>query len=179
MTDQAPESLHDLHPHSLAYSMIPGRIYINLKGREKYGSVSPGMEYEKIREELREQLLQLRDDQSGEAMVKAVVTREEAYLAETLTGDFSRQFNISDPFYRAPDLLVLPHEGYDFKGNLWRQNLTEKGPIVGTHTYDDAFCFIEGHEIKREGFSILDITPTLLVLLGMKPYTDLDGRSII
>ena len=37
-----------LAPASLAYSLDPGRIFINLKGREKDGRVAPGAEYERL-----------------------------------------------------------------------------------------------------------------------------------
>jgi predicted AlkP superfamily phosphohydrolase/phosphomutase len=208
-SDKSPDSLNDIHPQTVAYSLIPGRIYINLSGREKDGSVRPGMAYERLREELREGIQSIRDPQTGEAMVRRVWTREEYYNPKSkvqspksaeqaqrktqdqrITG--SKEFNPKskiqnpkskeqapvgadfnpavvsadnglvdfwdrkNPAYFAPDLIIEPHAGYDFKGNLWYPQLTEKGPINGTHTYDDAFVLSTGLELPEKDLSIVD-----------------------
>ena len=70
-------------------------------------------------------------------------------------------------------------KNYDFKGNLWRQNLTEKGPIVGTHTYDDAFLLVKGHGLQEGTFSIVDMMPTIFDLMQIPLPEGLDGRSVI
>ena len=44
-------------------------VWINLKGREKYGCVNPGAEYEKLRSEIIEALLAMRDPRSEERRV--------------------------------------------------------------------------------------------------------------
>ncbi len=134
----APESLQDIHPQSTAYSLIPGRVYINLKGREKQGTVEPGLEYESLRSRLRADLLEMKDPADGRPIVREVLTREEAYGSHNSLG---REWtvNTSDPAYLAPDLLVVNQPGYDFKGNLWRENLCEESPVTGMHTPDDAF----------------------------------------
>ncbi|MDY6863271.1 MAG: alkaline phosphatase family protein, partial [Thermodesulfobacteriota bacterium] len=55
------KSLKDIHKESKAYSLIPGRIYINLKGRELEGNVKMGKEYEDIREGIIEDLNNLKE----------------------------------------------------------------------------------------------------------------------
>jgi predicted AlkP superfamily phosphohydrolase/phosphomutase len=180
--DTLPESLHQIHPTSTAYSLIPGRIYINLKGREKNGSINPGIDYEKCREALKSVLLSMADEQSGEKIVKEVLTREELYMkqiAESLNFQAASLINEQDPFYLAPDLVVVNRDGYDFKGNLWRENLTEKGPIVGTHTFDDAFLFIRDQAIIEKRFSIVDCMPSILDLMRIESPANLDGQSVI
>lgn len=166
-----PQSLHDIHPQSLAYSLIPGRIYINLKGREKGGSVAPGMEYERTREELRQRLEAITDPVSGEKVVAAVKTREELYDPGNLAGanSISRIFEQGDPFYLAPDLTVLNAKGYDFKGNLWKEHLFEKGPIVGTHTFDDAFILLKDGRLPDNGqLNITDGFGIIAEILGLE-----------
>ena len=44
-----PKSIEDMSSSSVAYSLDPGRVFINLKGREKAGSVEPA-DYESWRE---------------------------------------------------------------------------------------------------------------------------------
>ncbi|MGZ5381919.1 MAG: alkaline phosphatase family protein, partial [Thermoanaerobaculia bacterium] len=62
-----------------AYAMGLGDIYVNLKGREGQGSVSPGAEYEAVRDEIRKRLVTLVDPKTGQRAVSRIFTREEAY----------------------------------------------------------------------------------------------------
>jgi predicted AlkP superfamily phosphohydrolase/phosphomutase len=178
---EPPDSLHHIHPDSLAYSLIPGRIYLNLKRREKNGRILPGIEYEKYREELRDALVQMVDDTDGERMIEAVYRTEELYTGtyDRFIIDPEQKTDSRHPHYLSPDLLIQPREGYDFKGNLWRHNLTEKGPIVGTHTFDDAFLLVKDQTLQEEPFSIVDIMPTILDLMQLPQLPNLDGKSVL
>lgn len=182
VSQQPPENLTDIHPESKAYSLIPGRIYINLKGREKTGSVSPGLEYERIREELRAKLKQLKDPETGENIITDVLTKEELYRSNsgiTFNVDSTYNFNKEDSYYYAPDLVIINNRGYDLKGNLWMNKLMDKGPIVGTHTYDDAFLFIRNRKIIEEEISIIDVLPTIFELFNIKNPGNFDGNSVL
>ena len=81
-----------------AYAMGLGEIYINVKGREGKGIVQPGSEYEALRKEIAERLVQLTDPKTGLRVVSKVFTREEAY------GSFDADV--------IPDLFVGNNEGY-------------------------------------------------------------------
>jgi predicted AlkP superfamily phosphohydrolase/phosphomutase len=164
-TKNPPESLKDIHPESKAYSMDPGRIFVNLRGREPLGSVDPGGEYEALRSELTEALGQLREPESGEPMIERVYKREEIYSG--------------DCYPQAPDLVAMPCRGYDLKGSIKKDILTEKGVIVGTHTYDDAMIYVQGQEIKKEEAAIVDVMPTILHLMDVPIPEDVDGSLLI
>lgn len=182
VTNQPPENLTDIHQTSKAYSLIPGRIYINLKGREKTGSVLPGLEYEKIREELRVKLKDIKDHDTGERIINEVLTREELYMAKQgldFNTDSTDTFNKNNPYYYAPDLMIIGNNGYDFKGNLWMDKLMDKGPIVGTHTYNDAFLYIRNREIKKHNISIIDLLPTIFEIFNIENQNNLDGNSVL
>jgi len=56
-TDE-PESLADLGADTEAFSLIPGRFFVNLEGREANGSVSEG-EYKTVRDRLVDDLTAL------------------------------------------------------------------------------------------------------------------------
>ncbi len=127
-----PLSLQDLTPQSLAYSLYPGRIYLNVRGREAHGRVEQGIEYEQVRNRLINLLRQLKDPQ-GNFVVKQVLRREEAYPQAGNTA-----------FTQLPDLIVLPEKGYDFKGNLQHPVLFDKTIFNGTHTADNAFVLAHG-----------------------------------
>ena len=164
-TKEPPESWTDIDGSSKVYCMDPGRIYINLRGREGRGSVEPGREYEEFRSQLAKELAALMDPQSGEPMIEQVVKREEAY---------------NGPCYPlAPDQVAMPRRGYDLKGSPKKDRLTDKGPLVGMHTYDDAFLYIEGQKIDKEVVEIVEVMPTILDLMGLPLPEDLDGTSLI
>jgi len=164
-TEDPPESLKDIHPDSKAYSMDPGRIFINLRGREPQGSVDAGREYEALRRELTDSLAELRDPDSGEPMIQGVYRREEIYSGGC--------------YAQAPDLVAMPHRGYDLKGSVKKNVLTDKGVINGAHTYDDAVIYIEGHEIDRDEAAIIDVMPTILHLMDVPIPDDVDGSVLI
>ena len=164
---EAPKSVKDIHQESKAYSLIPGRIYVNLAGRESSGSVRFPDEYERIRAEMKGALLGMRDPDSGERIIEKVFKREELYRG---------------PHYNeGPDLVAIPRNGYDLKGNLDKKELTYKGPLVGMHTYDDAFLFIKDVEVRRgdNQFGVMDVMPTILKLMEVSPPEDLDGQALV
>lgn len=160
-----PESLKDIHPDSKAYSMDPGRIFVNLRGREPLGSVNPGKEYEALRDELTEALGQLRDPEGGEPIIDKVYKREEIYSGEC--------------FPQAPDLVAMPHRGYDLKGSVKKSVLTQKGFVNGTHTYDDAMIYIRDQHITKDEVAIVDVMPTILKLMGVPIPKDVDGSVLV
>jgi len=162
-----PQALTDMHPESKAYSLIPGRIFINLKGREDDGSVMPGEAYENLRQELIERLPSMTDESTGEKIVRQVYQREQLY---------------NGPFYEnTPDLVVVPENGFDLKGNINQPGLTYKGELVGMHTDDDATFYLRQHQVTEARFSIIDMLPTILDLMGLEvpELQHLDGRSIL
>ena len=161
-----PKAIADMSPTSVAYALDPGRIYINLQGREKAGSVAPGAEYEVWRERIAAAALELKDAASGRPFFKNAFRREEIY-----SGPLVQQ---------AADLILEPHDGFDVKGALNKSALTFKGTgLVGMHTYDDAALIVAGQEIKRDSLWIGDVMPTILELMEVPKPADLDGRSLL
>ena len=161
-----PNDLSDLSPGSLAYSLDPGRIFVNLKGREREGRVAPGAEYERLRERLIAEAETLRDPDTGERPVLRAYRREELYHGPLLAN--------------AADIILAPADGYDPKGALWKEHLTHKDPsMVGMHTYDDAMLYVGGESLAEGTPRILDVMPTILALMGFPMPADLDGRSLL
>jgi predicted AlkP superfamily phosphohydrolase/phosphomutase len=161
-----PKDLADLSPDSLAYSLDPGRIFINLKGREREGRVAPGAEYEQLRDRLVAEAETLRDPATGERLVLRAYRREELYHGPLLAA--------------AADIILAPANGYDPKGALWKEHLTHKDPsMVGMHTYDDAMLYVGGQTLAEGTPRILDVMPTILTLLDLPIPTGLDGRSLL
>ncbi len=158
--------LAQLTAASAAYSLDPGRIYLNVAGREPRGSVAPGAPYEALRDEIAAAALSLRDPDDGSPMVERVFRREEIYHGPYLE--------------QAADLILAPARGYDLKGALGKEALTFKGSeLVGTHTYDDAMLYVRGHEILPGDWGIIDGLPTVLHLMGVPLPAGLDGRVCV
>jgi predicted AlkP superfamily phosphohydrolase/phosphomutase len=164
-TTASPKNLLDMHADSLAYSLIPGRIFINRQGREPKGTIAPE-QYEWAREKVAQALLALKDPDDGAPIIRQVLKREEVYHGEHLPV--------------AADLIAIPHDGYDLKGNVTKAALSEKTALSGMHTFDDALFFVRRHEIKtaHENLWIGDVAPTILKLMNLTAPADMDGVAI-
>ena len=64
---------------SRAYGQGLNGIFLNLKGRESQGFVSPGEEAETLKKEIKEKLLKVVDDKFKKNAVKKAFIREEIY----------------------------------------------------------------------------------------------------
>jgi predicted AlkP superfamily phosphohydrolase/phosphomutase len=156
-----PRDLQGMGPSSRAYTLIPGRVYLNMKGREPRGGVEFS-DYQRVREEVAESLQELRAPDTGEQVIGKVVRREEIYWGDHLP--------------QAADLLAIPYNGFDLKADAKKENLVEKTALAGMHTYDDAFLFIRGQRSIREDVEIMDLLPTILSMMDIPVPQDVDGR---
>jgi predicted AlkP superfamily phosphohydrolase/phosphomutase len=164
-TKEHPQGLQDMAASSAAYSMDPGRIFLNVRGREPGGRIAPGAEYARLRREIADAALTMADPATGEPMVERVYTREELYH-----GPYAEA---------ASDLVLAMRDGYDPKGPFGKPALTFKGAsLVGMHTTPDALLYVQGvGQFGRRPY-IADIAPTILELLGVPVPADMDGRSL-
>lgn len=149
---------------SRAYSLDPGRVYVNLAGREPNGSVPPS-EAPALIDELAARLADLRDPETGARMISTVYRADDIYSGPYLD--------------KAPDLLVMPPDGYDIKGTFESETLTGKGKLVGMHKYDNATLFIKGQRIAVDHASVRDVLPTACKLMKLDAPQDVDGRVIV
>lgn len=158
--------LEHLAPKARAYSLVPGRIYLHLHGREPQGRVAPGAEYESLREEIAAAALELSDPDTGERMIAQALKREEIYNGPH--------------FEQAADLILVPFDGYDLKGGWSKETLTFKGDeLVGMHTYDDAALYVRGQDLREGPIWVADPMPTILSLLGVPIPPNVDGQNLL
>jgi len=158
------KSVADMLPETRAYSLIPGRIFVNQEGREEKGTVEIGSHTEEILEELEEWLLTLKDDGTGERIIK-----------ETIRGD---KLYHGDQLPMAPDLMAIPYDGFDMKGNVKPGKLTFKGDLVGTHTFHDAALLVRGQQLSVERPQLMNLMPSILGILEVNTPKDVDGEPI-
>jgi len=159
------DELGDISEDTRAYSLIPGRFYINVEDREPKGGV-PEDEYEAVRDELQAELEAL-EGPDGTPVADRVVTREEAYR-----GDHSDI---------APDLTVVPNHGFDLKsGFKGKDEVFSTGPRNGMHSFDNACLFVDDDDARIEDADLYDIAPTILELLDLDyDRTEFDGSSLL
>jgi len=155
-TKPIPQTLHDIHPQSKAYALYPGRIFVNLKGREKKGSVNRGLEYEQLREELSKKLLQLISPEYSDRVIKEVIRGEKIY-----PGSKSPEANMAD-------LFAIANDGYDLKGQLWSADLFQKTIFNGMHSFNNAFLLLKGNKRIEAATSIVDITDYIYKALSIE-----------
>ncbi len=147
-----------------------GQIYINLAGRRSQGIVQLE-EYERLREEIIEKALEIRDPHSGEPVVERAYRREELY---------------SGPYLESmPDIILVPRR-YEYMAfghaDFGSHRLVE--PIFGLsgHHRPQGVVILWGEKVKRgetiEGARIIDLAPTILYLMGVPIPLDMDGQVL-
>jgi uncharacterized sulfatase len=163
--DDDHDSLADIASETTAYSLIPGRFYLNLEGREPRGSV-PEAEYEERREELAGMIRDL-EGPNGEQVVERVVPKEEAFDG-----------NHDDI---APDLVAIPEHGFDFKAGFKRKESAFGSTARnGMHSFDNATLFVDDPDVEMDDVDLFDIAPTILDLMEIDyDAAEFDGRSLV
>ena len=160
-----PNELGDIDDETRAYSLIPGRFYLNLEGREPRGSV-PEDEYRDVRGELKEAIESLTGP-DGDPVVDRVETREDAFRGD------------HDDI--APDLVAIPNDGFDLKAGFnGEREVFDSGPRNGMHSFDNACLFIDEENARIEDVDLYDIAPTILTLLEIDhDRADFDGAPLV
>lgn len=165
-----------------------GQIYINLKGRQPSGIVSPGREYDELRDQIRTDLLALRlpsplrpspsgrgvggeGADGGEPLIARVYNREELYQGPLLDN--------------TPDLLLLPA---DFKYVAFGESEFASNRLVGPtlghtgHHRLEGVAALIGPNVQAgatlQNASLIDLAPTILYALGLPIPPDMDGRVL-
>jgi predicted AlkP superfamily phosphohydrolase/phosphomutase len=161
-----------------------GGIYLNLRGREAQGIVAPGTEAERVSNAIITGLPQAIDPKTQLNAIASVSPRSAIY-----SGPFASE---------SPDLLVNFNPGFrvswqstvgHFAGGLFEDNMR---CWSGDHIFNPAAMPgillmnrpIAGQNSARpnstkEAPHIMDLAPTILKFLNVRPSTALDGTSLI
>ena len=154
-----------------------GNVVLNVRGREARGIVEPGIEYERVRDEIAARALDMRDPVTGERVVAAVHRREDLFEGPEL--------------HRIPDLLFeFDRYAWLGKGNLMSRTPTiadtiriapgSKASYVGSHRHE-GIVSLTGPSAAAGvplSASIEDVAPTIMYLLGETIPTEFEGRLL-
>jgi predicted AlkP superfamily phosphohydrolase/phosphomutase len=136
-------------------------IYINLKGRDRYGIVDPADKYE-LEEQIITDLYGYKDKKTGKRVVSVALHNKDAVLLGMGGPD-------------AADIIVLIHEDYNFDhgeslSTACGHNDTSVSPI-----------FVAAGPGVKSGYTVknyireVDVAPTAAVLLGVNIPKDCEG----
>jgi predicted AlkP superfamily phosphohydrolase/phosphomutase len=148
-------------------------IYINQKGREQQGVVTPGEEKERIKAEIIAKLTGLKDPETGEPAILDVIDTATAYQ-----GPYKDN---------AQDLIIGYNEGYRTAWESATGRVTSQIFYDNTKRWSGDHClapervpgiFFSNFAFPSESLRIVDIAPTLLKAFGMEPPAYMDGKAL-
>jgi len=149
---------------------LEGCIRINLRGREPEGIVEPGREYGDLCKSIAADLQALVNPATGKRAVREVWIRNEVFPGERreFLPDLIVSWDDEAPF----EALASPRLGAVAGNNPDRR--------TGTHS-PEAFLLTVGPGIAagiQGSARLVDVAPTALNLLGLKPGREMEGRAI-
>ncbi|MGD8627998.1 MAG: alkaline phosphatase family protein [bacterium] len=151
-----------------AYVYSTAGIRINVKGRDQFGIVEPGEEFEALREEIRRKMLAMTDE-SGQRIMKGVYTAEELYGSACPDESPDLFFEFKDDHFYTTYYAITASSVFLDKGYSWRQ---------GDHR-QDGVVLLAGDGIVR-GKTIVadieDILPTILFIQDLPLSENFDGK---
>jgi predicted AlkP superfamily phosphohydrolase/phosphomutase len=150
-----------------------GQLYVNLKGREPEGIVSPGIEYEAVLNDLTQRLKNFRDPDNGQPVIEKIMRREEVYQGPYLDRAPDLMFYTKDMEYKAMGLS-------DFSSNKIFE------PVFGTRGHHRMngmlICYGPGvfkNNVTINNARIYDLAPTILYLMNQQVPTTMDGKVLL
>jgi predicted AlkP superfamily phosphohydrolase/phosphomutase len=176
----APRTWHDFFttdslgssvdwPRTRAYALGFGQIYVNLRGREGQGVVAPGAERTALIEQLRTELLALRDPTTGRPVVQQVdVLPEGAADAPDLQVGFAPGYRASWPtvFGDAPTRVVVP--------NLSRWS----GDHASMAAAGVPGVWLSSVKLPQDAGGVLDVAPSVLAYFGVPAAAGSSARRL-
>ncbi len=156
-----------------AFALGLGGLFINQKGRERFGIVSPGAETHALKEELVRRLTHLKDDETGETAIAKV---------------YDSAVHFSGPYRdNAPDLLIGYNHGYRASWESVTGEITDSVFSDNLRCWSGDHCvdpekvpgvFLVNKKLHIRQAAMVDIAPTILTLFGIRPPDYMDGKPL-
>lgn len=154
-----------------AYAGLPTEdgIWLNVRGREPWGTVAAGAEYEALRDELIAALAELSHPATGAPLVLSARRREEVHR-----GPYAE---------RAPDIVLEPAPGVKMTPALGQDSLVDDVAWQGRgHHHREGVLVAAGPGVRPgevTGARLADLAPTVLALLGLPVSPTMDGHVLV
>jgi len=155
---------------AMPHNQNAGAIRFNLVGRERYGVVPQGPQYDLLRHRLTEDLLAIKNADTGGPLIREIVD-----VSQHFRGEYRDEL---------PDLLLLWSReapiGAVRSPLIGNVKVDDESSRTGDHT-QNALLLIAGPGVAAKRFSddarVEDIAPTLAALLG-ESLDDVDGAPL-
>jgi predicted AlkP superfamily phosphohydrolase/phosphomutase len=156
-----------------AYALGLGGIYLNLRGREPEGTISPGAQASELKAEIIRKLSGLPDTETGKIAIRTVYDASAIYAGPYLE--------------QAPDLIIGYNDGYR---TAWGAAVGRtSGPVFeqndkawsGDHCVDPPLApgvLFANRSIDATDPGLEDLAPTILRLFGVDPPAWMEGKPI-
>ncbi len=157
-----------------AYAVGLNGLYVNLRGRERFGIVSPGQEYDQLLDQLESDLLALRDPVTDEAPIATVLRTRRDFEGRHLE--------------EAPDLIIGYNWGYR---SSWESPLGEFPRRVlvdnldawsGDHSIDPRLVpgvLLSNRRITLDSPALYDLTVAILDEYGIEKLPEMLGSDCL
>jgi predicted AlkP superfamily phosphohydrolase/phosphomutase len=173
-SDANPEPLANVDwSQTRAYGIGLNGLYLNLRGRDRYGIVQPGAAANALIQEIKQKLLSVKDPKAGLPVITRVDIASEVYQ-----GPYAQS---------GPDLLLGYNRGYRagwktilgaFPPDVLEDNTN---PWSGDHCMDYTLVpgvLLSNRKIAAETPALTDIAPTILAEFGIAKAKGMMGQSV-
>lgn len=152
---------------SRAFALDPGRIFLNVKGRQPDGCVDPA-DARALRDEIITGLAEMR-----------IRVPWQAEPICPFTHILPRENIYSGPWaHLAADIVLHTRDGIEMKGKFNHPALSQLGQLNGMHTFGDAMLYVRGRKWPEGTPRMIDMAPTILSLMGVPVPPEMDGRAL-
>jgi predicted AlkP superfamily phosphohydrolase/phosphomutase len=158
-----------------AYALGTGQIYVNLRGREGRGIVSPGAEYDALLDAIARDLEAEVYPANGERVVARV------YKGKDIFAGASEK--------RMPDLQIAFRDGYrtswrtplgGIPATLFEPNLRKwSGDHAASDVADTPGVIVSSRHLAAGDPAIVDLAPTALIYFGVPLSPEMQGHALL
>jgi predicted AlkP superfamily phosphohydrolase/phosphomutase len=156
-----------------AYALGINGLYINLRDRERYGTVGPGREYKDFVDEIASKLEAMVDPKTGKRVIRKAFKKDETYH-----GSYTDN---------APDIVIGFYRGYRSSDESALGQFSKEIITGNSRKWAADHCIdyrevpgilLVNKKITLQEPALYDIAPTILKEFGIDPLPEMVGKSI-